>query len=391
MAITRNSTRQRLLEAALELFAQQGITETTTKQIAERAEVNEVTLFRQFGNKQGLLLAVLEEAEVFDRLDATFGQQRDPSSSPSQTLEAYIYSYLRLLEAAPEILRSVIGEAGKYSLENRTALGRGIQRANHSLAPYLEGIDSPLGDRLVGFLNSTLLGYAVLESTTEFHGLWRDRENFVADLVGLVLGKSPKSSATLSVVDLPAPLVQTIFQRAQKKGAREWALVYLLFGAGVSPAEIVSLERVQYLSDRDSQFLQITQGSCRQVPINQWILGHRYGTYQKNPLTQWLKGRKDSQTALLLNGNQEPIALEDIQDIWQGLTSDLLTMDGRSPAIQQAQQTWCVEMLMRGIDLEAMGILTGRSIEQLAPYAQRAKAKAALEQSIALDQQRKKG
>jgi hypothetical protein len=30
--------------------------------------------------------------------------------------------------------------------------------------------------------------------------------------------------------------------------------------------EIVSLERVQYLSDRDSQFLQITQGSCRQVP-----------------------------------------------------------------------------------------------------------------------------
>jgi hypothetical protein len=46
---------------------------------------------------------------------------------------------------------------------------------------------------------------------------------------------------------------------------------------------------------------------------------------------------------------------------------------------------------MRGIDLEAMEILTGRSIEQLAPYAQRAKAKAALEQSIALDQQRKKG
>jgi site-specific recombinase XerD len=212
----------------------------------------------------------------------------------------------------------------------------------------------------------------------------------VADVVGLVFGQIPKSLATLSVADLPAPLVQTIFQRAQKKGAREWALVYLLFGAGVSPAEIVGLERVQYLSDRDSQFLQIIQGSNRQVPINQWILGQRYGTYQKNPLTQWLKGRKDHNTALLLNSNQEPITIEDIQDIWQVLTSDLLTMDGRSPAIHQAQQTWCVEMLMRGIDLEAMEILTGRSIEQLAPYAQRAKAKAALEKSIALDQQRKK-
>ena len=63
-----SSTRQRLIDATLLLFAKQGIAETTTKQIAEQGEVNEVTLFRQFGNKQGLLLAVLEESEVFDRL-----------------------------------------------------------------------------------------------------------------------------------------------------------------------------------------------------------------------------------------------------------------------------------------------------------------------------------
>jgi AcrR family transcriptional regulator len=49
----RNATQQRLIQAAIQLFLAQGVTETTTRQIAELAGVNEVTLFRNFGNKQG--------------------------------------------------------------------------------------------------------------------------------------------------------------------------------------------------------------------------------------------------------------------------------------------------------------------------------------------------
>ena len=64
MSRTRTSSRARLINAALELFTSQGVTETTTRQIAELAQVNEVTLFRQFGNKQGLLLAVIEDSAV---------------------------------------------------------------------------------------------------------------------------------------------------------------------------------------------------------------------------------------------------------------------------------------------------------------------------------------
>jgi site-specific recombinase XerD len=189
-------------------------------------------------------------------------------------------------------------------------------------------------------------------------------------------------------VDLPGTLVHTIFQRAQKKGSRELALIYLLFGAGVSPAEIAGLERVHYLSDRDAQFLQITQGAVRQVPVNQWIMGKRYGTYQKNPLTQWLRGRKDHIGALLLGADQEPLTVIEIGDIWRELTIDLLGLDGKLVAIEQAQQTWCVEMLLRGISLADMQILTGMSIELLTPYGQRAKAKAVLEQGLSLDKQK---
>jgi AcrR family transcriptional regulator len=262
MATPRNPTRQRLVNAALELFAQQGITETTTKQIAEQAEVNEVTLFRQFGNKQGLILAVMEEAEIFDQLAASLGEQVDRTRPPAQTITKYAQSYLSLLDAVPEMLRSIIGEGGKYPLENREALGRGINRAHRSAAEYLGAIGAPLNnDRLVSMINSALLGYAVLESATEFHGLWPSRESFIDNLVQLVLSQPLASSPEIlmQIVDLPATLVHSIFQRAQKKGARELALIYLLFGAGVSPAEIAGLERVHYLSDRDAQFLQITQ------------------------------------------------------------------------------------------------------------------------------------
>ena len=388
MATPRNPTRQRLVNAALELFAQQGITETTTKQIAEQAEVNEVTLFRQFGNKQGLILAVMEEAEIFDQLAASLGEQIDRTRPLAQTITRYAQSYLCLLDAVPEMLRSIIGEGGKYPIENREALGRGINRAYRSVADYLGVSGTPLNnDRLVSMLNSALLGYAVLESATEFHGLWPSREDFINNLVQLVLSQPlPNSPETLmQIVDLPATLVHRIFQRAQKKGSRELALVYLLFGAGVSPAEIASLERVHYLSDRDAQFLQITQGAVRQVPVNQWIMGKRYGSYQKNPLTQYLKGRKDTLGALLLGSDQEPMIIAEIQEIWRELTINLVGLDGQIVSIDQAQQTWCVEMLLRGISLTDMQILTGLSIEQLAPYGQRAKAKAVLEQGLSLD------
>jgi AcrR family transcriptional regulator len=48
-------SRDKLLRAATELYAETGFRGTTTRRIARRAGVNEVTLFRQFGSKNALL------------------------------------------------------------------------------------------------------------------------------------------------------------------------------------------------------------------------------------------------------------------------------------------------------------------------------------------------
>lgn len=52
------NTSEKILDAAAGLFAERGYAATTTRSIAERAGVNEVTLFRRFDNKLGVLRAL---------------------------------------------------------------------------------------------------------------------------------------------------------------------------------------------------------------------------------------------------------------------------------------------------------------------------------------------
>jgi len=53
-----NDTETKILAAATELFSERGYAGTTTRAIANRAGVNEVTLFRRFENKAGVLRAL---------------------------------------------------------------------------------------------------------------------------------------------------------------------------------------------------------------------------------------------------------------------------------------------------------------------------------------------
>lgn len=54
--------RERLIQAAMVVFAREGLHKATTRAIAEEAEVSEVTLFRHFKSKEGLLQAVIAES-----------------------------------------------------------------------------------------------------------------------------------------------------------------------------------------------------------------------------------------------------------------------------------------------------------------------------------------
>ena len=411
MSAGKKSTKTRLIEAALDLFAERGVTDTTTKAVADRAGVNEVTLFRHFGSKHGLLLAVMEDSAVFAQLGRSLLEQADSKASVAQILQDYAQVSLDALEKVPELVRSVVGEAGQYPLENRLALGQGLTEANKYVAQHLataiaqEGLKTRFPpETLTSLLNGLLLGYFTIESTIEGDELWLEREDFLASLVELFLHGAIVTSTETSITqetrsspvqkqsvrDLPTNLVHSIFRRAKKQGKQEYALVYVLFGAGLSVEEIINLERSHFIKESGQRILQINRGAIRQVPLNQWILGKRYGFAESDPVTQWLKIRKDDRSALFINEQQQPMSQEELKTLWQTLTKDLLTPQAQPPTLQQARQTWCVEMLSKGIDLENLSILSGMEIEQLQPFAQRAKEKAAIEKAHRLDLQSNK-
>jgi AcrR family transcriptional regulator len=429
MAAKQSPSRQKLIQAALALFTAQGITETTTRQIAEQAGVNEVTLFRQFGNKHGLLLSAIEETEVFAQLAQALAQDSARMGSLEQALREYGDVRLAALEAMPEFVRSLVGESGQYPPENRQSLGRELTLANRSVAQYLAtamqqdllpttlpNVLAP--EALASLLNSLLLGYAVLEFTSEFHQLWDSREDFLNQMVSLFLRGAVQERgdrlsdsehgsaepvaiaanslaadvpvADVPVADLPASVVHDIFRQAKTDGPQALALIYVLFGSGLSAAEVVQLRRRDYQGDRNQHVLQLPQDPSRLVPLNQWILGKRYGAPNKNPLSQWLRSRKDDHPALFL-ADDRPWTMADLEACWQRCTlgSDLkrlkLLPSDALIGLDQARQTWCIEMLMRGMTSENLTLLTGMTQAELAPYFQRARVKRAMEQAIALD------
>src|SRR4030042_980378 len=59
---TSSLSRERILEAATELFAQKGYAGTGVDQLAARSGIAKTAIYYHFGNKAGLLAAALERA-----------------------------------------------------------------------------------------------------------------------------------------------------------------------------------------------------------------------------------------------------------------------------------------------------------------------------------------
>jgi AcrR family transcriptional regulator len=396
MTASRIPTRQRIVNSALQLFARQGITETTTRQIADQAEINEVTLFRHFGNKHGLLLAVLQECLQQYLLLTQVGESLIITEMSSQGdltrfLQYYIQNSLRVLESVPELLRSLVGEAGQYPTESRQALAQGIAQINQSIATALQDVMAqtqihyPLAPiKLANLVNTCILGYAVIMLTSDIQAIWSSSDDFINTLVEMII---KDTEVVQPIVDIPTETVRQIMVQAKRQGVRDYAIAYLLFGAGLSAIELVRLKREDYQTTSANRVLRIGESntSYRLVPINQKILGHRYGSATNNPLTAYLKNRKDTHPAMFLNAEQQPLTFTQLDRIWQDLLESLHNQENNALNMEQTRHTWCLDMLMRGMDADNVCIISGLSSSEIQPYLTRVKEKVAIHQAITLD------
>ncbi|MGH7965230.1 MAG: CerR family C-terminal domain-containing protein [Candidatus Binatia bacterium] len=87
-------TRQRLLEAAGEVFAEHGFRAATVRDICQRANVNIAAVNYHFGDKERLYAEVLRYAHhcCLEKYPPDFGLQRDASAE--QRLHAFVRSFL---------------------------------------------------------------------------------------------------------------------------------------------------------------------------------------------------------------------------------------------------------------------------------------------------------
>jgi AcrR family transcriptional regulator len=84
----RATSRERILEAAYELFSKRGIRAVGTEQILERADVARATLYRHFHSKEELVLAFLQRREQRWTREFVEAEARRRGSTPRERLLA---------------------------------------------------------------------------------------------------------------------------------------------------------------------------------------------------------------------------------------------------------------------------------------------------------------
>jgi AcrR family transcriptional regulator len=107
------STEDKLLRAATSVFAKRGVSGATTREIAQRARVNEVTLFRLFKNKEELLRRVIlcsgqRFADVFDAAPL------ESAADLRRTVENFARVYAQKVSENEEFIRTFMGELTRH-------------------------------------------------------------------------------------------------------------------------------------------------------------------------------------------------------------------------------------------------------------------------------------
>jgi AcrR family transcriptional regulator len=86
--VKQSDARQRILDAAYELFSRQGIRAVGVDAIIERSGVARMTLYRHFGSKDALVLAFLERREELWTKDWLQAEVQRRATDPAERLLA---------------------------------------------------------------------------------------------------------------------------------------------------------------------------------------------------------------------------------------------------------------------------------------------------------------
>ena len=167
--------RGRLLAAAARVFERDGLRGATTREIAREAGVNEVTLFRHFHSKDGLLAAVMvhKVAEHASQMRARAGWVGDLA----QDLRGYALVFYQRLSESEAFIRMLVGEASRQPEYSRQLLIDASRPAREALVGRLE--EAVRDGRMRGDLDPRIVAEAFTDML--IFGMLRETAGWMPD------------------------------------------------------------------------------------------------------------------------------------------------------------------------------------------------------------------
>ncbi|GIN59548.1 TetR family transcriptional regulator [Lederbergia ruris] len=107
------STKDKIVEAMVELVHEKGYKGATTRELAQIAGVNEVTIFRIFGNKKGIVDAIIQKYALIDLIESIF--QEKVVWDIEKDLKMLVREYQALLEQKRTVILLSLKETGQFA------------------------------------------------------------------------------------------------------------------------------------------------------------------------------------------------------------------------------------------------------------------------------------
>jgi AcrR family transcriptional regulator len=127
-------TREKILQAGLSLFSEKGYLGATTKEIAKRAGVAELTLFRHFASKDKLFEEIINSYSFLPALKGLLPEIKDLEYS--EALKLIAEKFLERLSERRQLIRIMHSEIQLYPSEVKNIYHTFIDEIFRSLASY---------------------------------------------------------------------------------------------------------------------------------------------------------------------------------------------------------------------------------------------------------------
>jgi AcrR family transcriptional regulator len=160
-----DSSRERILEAAAELFSQKGYAGTGVDELAARADIAKTAIYYHFGNKEGLVTAVLDRAATawIEGIREAASQVGDPLGR----LDRALTGMRTMLEEKPwimKLLQLLALEVAEQKPEVRATLRSIVRRARDTITEGMRdalGVEVPDADAVAGVILALLDGVSL--------------------------------------------------------------------------------------------------------------------------------------------------------------------------------------------------------------------------------------